>query len=302
MLQVRTIHWALGLTIAVLVTVAAHPAHAVLTIVGDDFSVPTPSGSASTGSFELYLTDDTGGPVSLGNYQLRIGLTGPNAGTDVKIIGGGQTSAAGSHPPAVIPPILATDVQIVEDAAYFLATENTFVGDPPEQAPPFDVADQAGLARIDFEVQPGASGAYTFEILTTSVTADTALVDGADFVTPLTFGTSSPVLTLTSFLLGDADGSGVVNNLDISPFIIALTLGGNTSNQQDINNYTAQVPGGCFQCTDTDQSQEVNNIDISPFIGILAGGSSAGSTSAVPEPASLALMAAAAVLLVRGRR
>ena len=298
MFRGRMIGWTQGLfAAAVLIGMTVNPANAVLTISGDDFLMPSPSDTSSTASVELYLADDTGGPVSLGNYQLRIALTGPNAGTDVKIIGGGQTNVTGNHPPAVTPPILASDVQIVDDDAYFLATENTFdIDNPTQPAPPFNVADGAGLGRIDFEVQPGVTGVYTFEILTTSVTADTALVDGADFLTPLAFGTSSPTLTLASFLLGDVDGSGQVNNLDISPFVTALSLGGSTLNQQDIDNFVAEIAGGCFQCADTKQDTQINNLDISEFIDILAA--SGSSTSTVPEPASLTLMAAATLLLV----
>ena len=62
------------------------------------------------------------------------------------------------------------------------------------------------------------------------------------------------ILTLTDdFLLGDTNMDGVVNFLDISPFI-SLLSGGGFLEQADING-----------------DGEVNFLDISPFIGILSG-------------------------------
>ena len=62
------------------------------------------------------------------------------------------------------------------------------------------------------------------------------------------------ILTLTDdFLLGDTNMDGVVNFLDISPFI-SLLSGGGFLEQADING-----------------DGQVNFLDISPFIGILSG-------------------------------
>ena len=63
------------------------------------------------------------------------------------------------------------------------------------------------------------------------------------------------ILTLTDeFLLGDTNMDGVVNFLDIAPFISILSGGGGFLEQADING-----------------DGEVNFLDISPFIGILSG-------------------------------
>ena len=61
------------------------------------------------------------------------------------------------------------------------------------------------------------------------------------------------VESLSSLLLGDVNQDGIVNFLDISPFIGILSTGG-TQAEADIN-----------------QDGIVNFLDISPFIGILAG-------------------------------
>ena len=62
------------------------------------------------------------------------------------------------------------------------------------------------------------------------------------------------ILTLTDeFLLGDTNRDGIVNFLDIAPFISILSAGGFLE-QADING-----------------DGQVNFLDISPFIGILSG-------------------------------
>ena len=61
------------------------------------------------------------------------------------------------------------------------------------------------------------------------------------------------VLVETLLLLGDVNQDGIVNFLDISPFI-GLLSAGDTQAEADI-----------------DQNGTVNFLDISPFIGILAG-------------------------------
>lgn len=64
----------------------------------------------------------------------------------------------------------------------------------------------------------------------------------------------SPLLTTTIFLaLGDTSGDGVVNFLDISPFISALSTG-DYLDEADVN-----------------QDGVVNFLDIGPFIAILSG-------------------------------
>ena len=77
---------------------------------------------------------------------------------------------------------------------------------------------------------------------------------------------------------GDVNGDGNVDNLDITPFIAALA----TPEEA----FLATYPDGVFQAADVDNDGNVDNLDITPFIGILAGGG-----EAVPEPATLALLA-----------
>jgi len=78
---------------------------------------------------------------------------------------------------------------------------------------------------------------------------------------------SGGTVTLLGMLLaGDCNGDGLVNALDISSFITALTSGV-FNNAADVND-----------------DGVVNGLDIAPFISVLTGG---GSAAVVPEPASL---------------
>ena len=81
-------------------------------------------------------------------------------------------------------------------------------------------------------------------------------------------------------ILGDVNGDGVVDGLDIQPFVDLLTGGGYQA-EADINADTV-----------------VDGLDIQPFVDIITG---AGG-SPVPEPATLGLLAAAGLLRCGRRR
>ena len=99
------------------------------------------------------------------------------------------------------------------------------------------------------------------------------------------------IVTILGPVIGDMNYDGVADNLDITPFLIALTVGGNEEA------FLAEVPGGKFYHGDVDHDGFVSNTDITPFIGLLtAAGSNA---TAVPEPGSLACVVLA---LMMGRR
>jgi len=88
---------------------------------------------------------------------------------------------------------------------------------------------------------------------------------------------------------GDMDGSGAVNNDDVAPFVLALT---------DRAAYEAHYPLiDADMVGDIDGSGAFNNNDITPFVGLLTGG-----PQAVPEPATISLMALGGLVLLRRRR
>ena len=95
-------------------------------------------------------------------------------------------------------------------------------------------------------------------------------------------------LPLGLVLKGDVNNDGSVDNLDITPFIAALSA-------EDEAAFLAQFPNGNYAAADIDMSDRPDNLDITPFIGLLT----AADTTAVPEPSSIAC---AVLALMMGRR
>ena len=82
-------------------------------------------------------------------------------------------------------------------------------------------------------------------------------------------------------LLGDVNGDGSVDNLDITAFITALAA-------DDEAAFLAAFPDGSYAAADIDMSGMPDNLDITPFIDRLAAAASNSTT--VPEPASFMLL------------
>ena len=97
------------------------------------------------------------------------------------------------------------------------------------------------------------------------------------------------VYNVPTFELGDVNGDGNVDNLDITPFIYALV------NEESA--FDTEYPAGEYWAADCKTDGNVDNLDITPFISILVGGG-----QAVPEPASAALLVFALSAVVRRRR
>jgi len=120
--------------------------------------------------------------------------------------------------------------------------------------------------------------------------------DGETTVLELAYAAVDPDSPLEDFtapdvLAGDLNGDGEVNNLDINPFVLALTDPTAFEQQFDVDPAAAG---------DINGDGQLNNLDINPFVSLLTGGS---SLQAVPEPASAALlMLGASALMAGGRR
>ncbi|MCC7147034.1 MAG: PEP-CTERM sorting domain-containing protein [Phycisphaeraceae bacterium] len=91
-----------------------------------------------------------------------------------------------------------------------------------------------------------------------------------------------------SFLPGDFNGDGTITLSDINPFKLALT---------DTAAWQAQFPSVVLTEVDPNGDGVITLSDINPFKAILTGGSNA----AIPEPATLSLLALGALVLVRRR-
>ncbi|MAE64914.1 MAG: hypothetical protein CMJ18_11650 [Phycisphaeraceae bacterium] len=194
----------------------AQGAAATITLTGQDRVVTTPDFAAGTGSVDIVLDTDDGSSVSLLNYSVRVRLEGPGAGTQVALTGGGQATVS---PAATAPdPLNAGGNTDRLPTEYYHGTVNF-------TASPFAVDHRDGLIRVDYEIQPGALGVYTFEIVT-GQSHDTALIADATNAAAA-FTVTAPRLIVT--ILGDLDGDFTVGVNDL---------------QIVLANFTRQVPVG----------------------------------------------------------
>ncbi|MEO1528255.1 MAG: PEP-CTERM sorting domain-containing protein [Planctomycetota bacterium] len=131
----------------------------------------------------LDLTDlDDGGTLDVANFQVRAELNGAGAGTDVAIVGIGDTMSF-DHPQAR--PLDGTSVVSQTEGLGFTANFSS----------PFTIEDLDGLMEITLAVQPNVTGNYSIDILTGD--GNTLITDPNDFSTILSFTTTSGVISIS---------------------------------------------------------------------------------------------------------
>ena len=141
-------------------------------------------------------------------------------------------------------------------------------------------------ADTEFEIFEAASLSGTFSSMVLPNLPDDLSWDSSDLYHR---GVIS-VITALAILKGDVDDDGSVSNLDITPFIAALSIA-------DEGAFLRQFPNGNYAAADIDMSGSPDNLDITPFIGLLAAAGS--NATALPEPSSLACVV---MVLMLGRR
>jgi len=112
-----------------------------------------------------------------------------------------------------------------------------------------------------------------------------ALAGSVGTVMGTAYGDMIVLLGGAGALIGDMDGSGAVNNNDISPFVMALT---------DRATYIATYGLDPDVVGDIDGSGQLNNNDITPFVDLLTG-----APQAVPEPMMTVLLGLGGTVLLR---
>lgn len=173
--------WCIVLGVVLGGIVGSSQALAGTIVLGEAKSLPSPAATTQT-SIEFYLDRtgaDDGTPLSVGNFQVRVTLTGNGAGSLVKILGAADTS---THPQAY-----ALDTKTVQaGTGAFGATLNL--------GSPISIADGGGLLKLNLELNAGASGLYTLAVQGGS--GNTEFTSPSDFSTLLAVDASSGLLTV----------------------------------------------------------------------------------------------------------
>jgi len=94
----------------------------------------------------------------------------------------------------------------------------------------------------------------------------------------------------TENIAGDFDDSGLVNLLDINPFVLAIT---------NAAQYASDYPFAHLLTIDPNGDGIINLLDIPDFVTIVTGGG--GEVTELPEPATVGLIAMGALALLRRR-
>lgn len=228
---------------------------------------------------------------------------GPSGGFDYHPDDDGVTNGDAMANDGFIPLIGA--LSTVNTAAYFEAgdADGNGVTDPGEG---FTNTEENLLVDPLTEQNTGTQLDNEFQTVTNSLTGTgnilTLTVNGFTGGSREIFAFDNILIEgdLITILLGDMNGDGDVNNLDINPFALALT---------DESAYTSQFPGIDPDVVgDINGDDVLNNLDINPFADLLTGGGSSITTIeglaalTVPEPTTLTMFAAAWLLWRRRTR
>jgi hypothetical protein len=151
-----------------------------LVITGQQETISSPQDSVAEDiEFFLDLTaPQDGGSVVSGGWQIRVELTGPNAGTDVAITGVGNT-------------VFFTQADTGLGAADLFTTTQAFRG--VLSFTDFALNDQGGLMQVNLLVAPGTLGNYALSILTGM---DDMQINQAGGATPYDYSTVNGSLSV----------------------------------------------------------------------------------------------------------
>jgi len=224
----------------------------------------------------------SGGSLSLVDCPFYIGKehsSGPGNGT-FEVVGTGPTSitmgglvrvSGGSKILADIGATGITKTEVTGDVE-FVAGAKLKVNDTGAVAGTYTVMSWTG-ASLGSDLTLDAPAGWSMAVVTD----------------PITFVSSLQVTLAQSAVLGDLNWSGVTNNQDINPFVLALT---------NLAAWQAQYPGkDVLAVGDCSLDGNFNNQDINPFIAILTGGG-----AAVPEPVTLSVIGLGGLALLKRKQ
>ena len=91
-------------------------------------------------------------------------------------------------------------------------------------------------------------------------------------------------------LLGDVNFDTVLNNLDITPMIHALTVGSAVDDEEQLIAFHTVIRDGRFPNADMNGDGRVDNLDITGFVDALVAAAGTAQSAGIPEPSTLALL------------
>ena len=152
-----------------------------ISITGEPQVMASPTAGSAARSIDIFFDTADDLPIDLANYQVTVDLSGPSAGTDVRITG--FVEPAGLTPTALFQ---AAELQFVGPTDLSVATLNLGAG--------VEAPDRSGLLGVTYEVaQDAAPGVYTFGLRDTGPFA-TFLADSGDSLYDIQ--TENPTLTI----------------------------------------------------------------------------------------------------------
>ena len=158
------------------------------------------------------------------------------------------------------------ELQVSQSGRYFLYLHRTKASNGATNVP-VDIVHAGGIETLLVNQRTSAGdwvrlGEYAFS--TGELGQVTIRTDGTDG-----YVNADAVALVKSPVPADVNRDGAIDNLDIAPFIVAVSIGGRVDALTQVATFLKGVPDGSFAAADVNQDGLVNNLDITDFVDAL---------------------------------